>query len=66
MSSTDIFSTSNLLPPANTKYELAQKFLPLKGNVYQPMEQSEVNKAVNLAIDSGNMMQRRSVRIMIF
>lgn len=23
------------------------------GNVYQPMEQSEVNKAVNLAIDSG-------------
>ena len=30
------------------------------------MEQSEVNKAVNLAIDSGNMKQRRSVRVIMF
>ena len=47
-------------------HDLTQNFLPLKGNVYQPMEQSEVNKAVNLAIDSGNMMQRGSVRIIFF
>ena len=47
-------------------YDSAQNFLPLKGNVYQPMEQSEVNKAVNLAIDSGNMKQRRSVRVLMF